>query len=117
MSARVVVALEVVDVDHHQRERRSCSELMFFGSAPALGYASVQLLTQTPPNVTPPTLNLVSNNNGTITLSNQFLSATIGPYGITSLIDLLADPTNILNGRGNQLVWYDDDANVYRFGN
>ena len=46
------------------------SELMFFGSAPALGYASVQLLTQTPPNVTPPTLNLVSNNNGTITLPN-----------------------------------------------
>jgi alpha-mannosidase len=49
---------------------------------------------------------------------NDSIKVTIGSPGITDLRDLLADPSvNVLNGAGNQLVWYEDDGDLYRFGN
>jgi alpha-mannosidase len=93
------------------------TQLMFLASAPALGYACAQFSAAQQPSPAP-SLDITENADGTFTMSNDSISATIGAFGITDLRDLKADPsTNLLNGLGNQLVWYADDGDPYRFGN
>jgi len=94
------------------------SQMLFLAEAPSMGYACVNLSTDPPNTFSLPTLQPV---NGNYVLSNQFLQATVSlgsPTGITSLIDLESG-TNMVKGNGtaNQVVFYLDQGNIYRFGN
>jgi alpha-mannosidase len=90
----------------------------YVADTPSLGYQSVYL-SGARPNSTP-TLSLQGTAGGPYTLANEFLSATISVAGITELYDLQNDPqstTNLMNGVGNQIVFYNDGGGIYRFGN
>ncbi|HEX6094758.1 MAG TPA: hypothetical protein VF432_00435 [Thermoanaerobaculia bacterium] len=93
------------------------TELMLLATVPPLGYTTAQLSTTQPPSPAP-ALGIADNGDGTFTMWNDFVRVTISAYGITDLRDLPIDPgVNVINGMGNQLVWYEDDGDLYRFGN
>jgi alpha-mannosidase len=92
------------------------SLLLMTGVVPAMGW-SLAFLTVEAPTVTP-TLSAIENGDGSWTLANEYLSATITTAGITELYDLQgSDPSqNLIAGIGNALVFYYDTGNIYRFG-
>jgi alpha-mannosidase len=93
--------------------------ILLMAQAPSIGYQSLYLGDTAPTVELPLSLRL---EEGSYVMENEFLSATISTsaQGITDLYDLSADPhrtTNLLNGTGNQIVFYTDNGNIYRFGN
>ncbi|MCG8328538.1 MAG: hypothetical protein MI974_12675 [Chitinophagales bacterium] len=55
-------------------------------------------------------------STASLVLKNKYLEATIDIQagGITSVVDLNTQQ-NILSGKGNEIVVYNDDGNIYRF--
>jgi alpha-mannosidase len=90
--------------------------LLFQGVVPALGYQQGTLAT-TPPNSWLGELVFGTLGPGSFFLQNQYVRAEIGDDGrILKLIDQQKQ-VNLLAGAGNDLVFYTDGGNGYRFGN
>lgn len=91
-------------------------KLLFMAEAPSMGYSCVNLSNTTATDT--PVLS-IRKGNGDYVLSNKSLSATVSlasPTGIIALVDQ-STQSNIINGIGNQVVFYRDEGNIYRFGN
>ena len=53
-------------------------------------------------------------------IANEYLSATISAaadWGIASLLDVKNNNTPVLSGVGNAIAFYDDNGDIYQFGN
>ena len=83
---------------------------------PSMGYQTLWLSTSDP--LTSFTLSVTDNGDGSFTLANASLSATVTTSGITAMYDLLGGPGNLFpNADGNTLVYYEDTGSIYRFAN
>ncbi len=90
--------------------------LLFQGVVPALGYQQGTLAT-TPPNQWLGELVFGTLAPDQFFLQNQYLRAEIGNDGrILTLLDRKPQ-VNLLSGPGNDLVFFTDGGNIYRFGN
>jgi alpha-mannosidase len=88
--------------------------LILQAHVPALGYTTVQLSTRAP-NVPPP-VSATPNSDGSVTMTNGWITAVIDGTGILSL--QTAQGVNCFpNAPGNQLRQFVDGGNIYRFGN
>jgi alpha-mannosidase len=86
--------------------------LLFLTSAPALGYG-LTYFSETESGAKP--LLSYSVQDGSITLTNDMLSATIDVNGgLTSVKDFAG--TELLSGTANTVLFYGDEGNIYRFG-
>jgi alpha-mannosidase len=86
---------------------------------PSLGYSTIYLSDHAS-TITPKLKLKAAKEPGSYVLSNEFLRAVISPRGITKLYDLVNDPShqhNLLGSGGSQIVFYNDNGNIYRFGN
>ena len=83
-------------------------------SAPSLGYELNAVATSSQGDGS---LKASANPNGNYYLENNFLLATLNSTSgeIVSLIDK-ATGKNILSGYGNEIVFYEDGGDIYRFG-
>jgi alpha-mannosidase len=91
--------------------------ILLVAEPPSIGYRC-SYLTNTAPTIEPHLR--LDLKDGSYVMENEFLSATISTQGITELYDLKADPQrtkSLLNGVGNQIVFYSDNGTIYRFGN
>ncbi len=90
--------------------------LLFQAVVPALGYQQGTLAT-TPPNNWLGELVFGTLSPASFFLQNQYVRAEIGNDGkILALFDRQKQ-VNLLSGPGNDLVFYTDGGNGYRFGN
>jgi alpha-mannosidase len=90
--------------------------LLFKAAVPALGYQQ-GTLTTTPANNWLGELVFGTVAPGRFFLQNQFLRAEIGDDGRVLTLQDRQKQVNLLSGVGNDLVFYTDTGNVYRFGN
>jgi alpha-mannosidase len=91
-------------------------KVLFLSDAPSFGYSTFYLSTQAPNNPSPPKVkSKYDSNKNTYKLSNEYLTADIGVDGIISLKDHQGNA--VLNGTGNQILFYVDGGGIYRFGN
>jgi alpha-mannosidase len=97
-------------------QQSSDQTLLFQATVPALGYQQGAFAT-TPPNSWLGELVFGTVSPGVFFLQNQYLRAEIGDDGrILQLVDRQTNG-NVLSGAGNDLVFYTDTGNIYRFGN
>lgn len=79
-----------------------------------MGYQSVWLTAKG--TTESPVLSITNNGDGSFTLENSVLKATVTTGGITELYDLIAGSGNLFpNADGNALVYYQDSGSIYRF--
>ena len=95
-------------------------------SAPSLGYDTAYLsATPAPPPPSDPKMALTgaeSPDGNEFKLSNFYLKAVVSKNsfcGLSSLLDMNDGGTDLIRSRGtgNDLVFYIDDGDIYRFGN
>lgn len=90
-------------------------KLLFLAASPSFGYSTIYLSTGPPSPITPQALYTYDSQTNTYTLTNDYLQAVIGVEGIISLAD--NQKNQVLSTTGNQIVFYQDDGGIYRFGN
>jgi alpha-mannosidase len=95
--------------------------LLVMASAPSLGYSTV-LLRTTPPAPGLPRASLNNPDPGVYVLRNEFIEVEVtfdAGGGIGALRDLRSTTpsANLLRGTGNDLAFYTDTGNIYRYGN
>jgi alpha-mannosidase len=94
--------------------------LLFVASAPSLGY-STTFINTLPTTLPAPAVTLRPAGPGAYELSNGLLTVLVDATrgGITAFNDLRgANPSaGVLTGIGNELVFYTDTGNIYRYGN
>ena len=94
--------------------------LLLLATVPSLGYSTVLLQDAPPQSRTEPVTGVVQPPS--FVLRNEFIHVEIDATqngGITLLLDLKsATPqVNLLSGIGNDLSFYVDSGNIYRYGN
>lgn len=94
--------------------------LLFLASAHSLGYDTVYLSTSVDAPAAAGAA-VRATGPGVFEISNGLVTAILDAPegGITSFVDVQAEGPrrNLLGGMGNQLVFYSDTGNIYRYGN
>ncbi|HEX8565362.1 MAG TPA: hypothetical protein VF648_06795 [Pyrinomonadaceae bacterium] len=101
-------------------------DLLFMASAPSLGYDTAYLSASPPPPPTDPTMSLFSSQSPdgrNFALSNYYLNAVVSvdSFGGLSFLQDMSGGTGVellaAGETGNDLAFYIDSGDIYRFGN
>ena len=105
-------------------QRGADGSLLFFADAPSLGYTTTQAAggaAAAPPAPAAPAVLDATSDGGSITLENAALRAEIrrsAAWGVVSIVDRTTGAELLAPGAvANDLVVYEDQGGLYRFGN